>query len=221
MPLLGYRVDDFLRRGVFFDRDDIDPRHHDIAGGCLLQSQHVVNHLALFGLDDAVVGGVSGQEKKLVLGSGGNSVGAFSPKRPGEQIGGGVGNGRQGTNKRGDEMRQTQQRSGRCGWPGAGQGARNGLTKEEEEDADDEYRDCDGATTALAHDDEGDQARGKCDSDRLHKLKSGDKRPPRIEQRMDASLATGASRGLAESVAADQSRAGFDGCRTGHHQQRK
>jgi hypothetical protein len=38
---------------------------------------------------------------------------------------------------------------------------------------------------------------------------------------MDASFATGASRGLTKSLAANQSRAGLDGCRTGHHQQRK
>ena len=103
---------------------------------------------------------------------------------------------------------------------GARQRARNSLAEEQEERAGDEDGDRDRSAATLAHDDVGDQAGGQGDGDRLHELQCGDERAAGIEQGLDAALAAGAGRGLAEPVAADQSRAGLDCRGAGHHQER-
>ena len=135
VALLGDRVDDVLRRGVLGDGDDVDARNHDVARGGLFQAQDVVDHLALFGFDDAVVVVISGDDQQLVFGSGGNRVGMLAAEEPGEEIGRAVRESGKRANERRHETAQAQQRSSGGARSGARQRARDGLTEEEEERA--------------------------------------------------------------------------------------
>ena len=170
MTFLRDRVDDFLRRCIFRDGDDIDARDHDVAGGGFFEPQHVVDHLALFGFDDAVIGVIPGDDQQLLFGTGGHGFGMVAAEESGEEIRRSVGEGRQRTNERCHETSQTQQRSGCGARSRARQRARDSLTEEQEERAGYDDGNHHRSLAALAHDDVGDQARGQGDSDRLHKL---------------------------------------------------
>ncbi len=220
VALLRDRVDDVLRRGILGDGDDVDARNHDVARGGLFQAQDVVDHLALFGFDDAVVVVIPGDDQQLVFGSGGNRVGMLAAEESGEEVGRAVREGGQRANEHRHETSQAQQRSGGGTRSGARQRARDGLAEEQEERAGDDDGDHDRSPATLAHDDVGHQAGGQRDGDRLHQLQRGDERAAGIEQGLDAALAAGAGRRLAEPVAADQSRARLDRCGAGHHQER-
>ena len=55
MAALDEEIQRFAQRGVDFDGDHIDPRHHDLAHGRLIQAQHGGNHGMLLILDGAVL----------------------------------------------------------------------------------------------------------------------------------------------------------------------
>jgi hypothetical protein len=92
------------------------------------------------------------------------------------------------------------------------------LPENEKDQRDDDDRDEDGALAALGHDDEGDQAGGQRNGNRLHELQRGDEGAAGVKQRMHTSLAVGA-RGGTEPVATDEPRARFHDCRARHDQE--
>ncbi len=217
---LGHGVDDGLRRGVLRDGDDIDPRHHDVARRGFLQAEDVVDHLAFFGFDDAVVLGVVRDQEHLVLGAGRDALRRVAAEGVGQQIRRAVGQRRKGAHEDGDEPGQPKQNTGHGCRSGSRECARDGLPEDEKDQRDDDDGDQDGALAALSDDDEGDQAGGQCDGDRLHELQRGDERAPGVEQGLHASLAVSA-RGRAESLPADEPRTRFDDGRARHDQKRE
>ena len=68
------------------EADHIGPRHHDRADGCVLELEHLVDHLPLFALDHALAGAHVDEGPQLFLGQH-RLVDALAPDEPYGQVG--------------------------------------------------------------------------------------------------------------------------------------
>ena len=191
MALLRDRVDDVLRRGVLGDGDDVDARNHDVARGGLFQAQHVVDHLAFFGFDDAVVVVIPSDDQQLSSEPAG-TVGMLAAEESGERSA--------APSERADSGRMsiaTKRARVNSAPAVALGGARQRAGQPDRGAGRARWRRGRRSPPILGHparDHVGHQAGGQGDGDRLHQLQCGDERAAGIEQGLDAALAWGRSR---------------------------